>query len=121
MAPLIWTWMILNSKLLLGTAEGPLPQTRTELMMNWFGRLDDLLVQSHCTQLTSFQVIDSHITPAIFRLVCKHFNDPSDAVSFEEYCQDADKWIDCWVGCANVLVQLGKRVCCAITTVSFRN
>jgi hypothetical protein len=32
-------------------------------------------------------------------------------MSFEQYCQDADKWIDCWVGCANVLVQLGKTVC----------
>ena len=66
-------------------------------------------------RLTSFEVIANHISPAIFRLVCKHFNDPSDTVSFEEYCQDADKWIDCWVGCANVLVQLGKTVCPAIT------
>jgi len=55
------------------------------------------------------EVIDNHITPAIFRLVCKHFNDPSNTISFEEYCQDADKWIDCWVGCANIPVQLGKR------------
>jgi hypothetical protein len=77
-------------------------------------------VKSRFTQLTSLQVIDSHITPAIFRLVCKHFNDSSDAVSFEEYCQDADKWIDCWVGCANVLVQVGKRVRCDITIVSPR-
>jgi len=70
----------------------------------------EFLDEGRFIQLMSFQVIDGHITPAIFRLVCKHFNDPSDTLSFEEYCQDADKWIDCWVGCAHVLVQLGKRV-----------
>ncbi|KII85768.1 hypothetical protein PLICRDRAFT_44168 [Plicaturopsis crispa FD-325 SS-3] len=55
------------------------------------------------------QVIDKHISPAIYRLICKHFNDPSETNSIEEYCHDADKWIDCWVGCANVVVQNTKR------------
>ncbi|EGO22248.1 hypothetical protein SERLADRAFT_472803, partial [Serpula lacrymans var. lacrymans S7.9] len=57
---------------------------------------------------TVCKVIDKHISPAIYRLVCKHFSDVS-APSIEDYCRTADKWIDCWVGCASVLVQNRKR------------
>lgn len=67
-----------------------------------------LLSKVPSTKLTFAQVINEHISPAIYRLVCKHFNDPSSA-SFEN-CQDADMWIDCWVGCANILVQNSKKV-----------
>ncbi|CDO69890.1 hypothetical protein BN946_scf184884.g49 [Trametes cinnabarina] len=54
-------------------------------------------------------IIDKHISPAIYRLVCKHFNDPVYQRSGELRFDDADRWIDCWVGCANVVVQNGKK------------
>ena len=43
----------------------------------------------------------------------RHFNDPSDSVgaeSLDRYNDETDEWVDCWVGCASVLVQNGKRV-----------
>ncbi|CCL98524.1 uncharacterized protein FIBRA_00523 [Fibroporia radiculosa] len=55
------------------------------------------------------ELIDSQISPAIYRLVCKYFNDLTDQGSLEPYSQEADKWVDCWVGCANVVVQNGRR------------
>ncbi|OSC97472.1 hypothetical protein PYCCODRAFT_1377056 [Trametes coccinea BRFM310] len=55
------------------------------------------------------EIIDKHISPAIFRLVCKHFNDPVYQQSGELSFDDADRWIDCWVGCASVVVQNGKK------------
>ncbi|KAI0769083.1 Mus7/MMS22 family-domain-containing protein [Trametes elegans] len=55
------------------------------------------------------ETIDKHILPAIYRLVCKHFNDPVYQQSGEISFDDADKWIDCWVGCASVVVQNGKK------------
>lgn len=61
--------------------------------------------------------MDVHISPAIYRLVIQHFSDPSvncpvqDRI--EDYCYDADKWVDCWVGCAAVIVQNGRRVSAA--------
>ena len=56
------------------------------------------------------ETIDKHISPAIYRLVCKHFNDPIYRESRELSFHDADKWVDCWVGCASVMVQNGKKV-----------
>ena len=56
-----------------------------------------------------FQLIDTHISPAIYRMVCKHFNETSTRVS-PFASDDTDAWIDCWVGCAGVLVQNGRRV-----------
>ncbi|KAI0357556.1 hypothetical protein OH77DRAFT_1510566 [Trametes cingulata] len=55
------------------------------------------------------QTIDAHILPAVYRLVCKHFNDPAYQRAGELVFDDADKWIDCWVGCASVIVQNGKK------------
>ncbi|KAI0916960.1 hypothetical protein AcW2_007217 [Taiwanofungus camphoratus] len=55
------------------------------------------------------EIIDAHISPAIYRLVCKHFNDIKDQGTIEQSSQDADRWIDCWVGCASIVVQNGKR------------
>ncbi|EIW79166.1 hypothetical protein CONPUDRAFT_166954 [Coniophora puteana RWD-64-598 SS2] len=54
-------------------------------------------------------VIKEVITPAIYRLVCRYFNDDHTAESMEDFCFHADQWIDCWVGCGNVSVQNGKR------------
>ncbi|KAI0373643.1 hypothetical protein BV20DRAFT_1111197 [Pilatotrama ljubarskyi] len=55
------------------------------------------------------QTIDAHILPAVYRLVCKHFSDPAYQRPGDLAFDDADKWIDCWVGCANVIVQNGKK------------
>lgn len=60
--------------------------------------------------LKSVQVIDKVISPAIYRLVCKHFSDPAYQKPGELHFNDADNWIDCWVGCASVVVQNGKKV-----------
>lgn len=57
------------------------------------------------------EVIDKVISPAIYRLVCKHFSDPAYQKPGELHFNDADNWIDCWVGCASVVVQNGKKVC----------
>ena len=58
--------------------------------------------------------MDEHIIPAIYRMVVKHFNDPSvNNISkhhLEDHVQDAEKWIDCWAGCAAVIVQNGRKV-----------
>ena len=56
------------------------------------------------------EIIDKHISPAIYRLLCKYFNDPVYQESGELSFQDADEWVDCWVGCASVMVQNGKKV-----------
>ncbi|KAI0819256.1 Mus7/MMS22 family-domain-containing protein [Trametes gibbosa] len=55
------------------------------------------------------EVIDKIISPAIYRLVCKHFSDPTYQKPGELHYADADNWINCWVGCANVVVQNGKK------------
>ncbi|EIN06032.1 hypothetical protein PUNSTDRAFT_145408 [Punctularia strigosozonata HHB-11173 SS5] len=56
------------------------------------------------------QIIDSHIMTPIFRFVCKHVLDPNENLwTLEQFRNDADHWVDCWVGCANVLVQNGLK------------
>ncbi|KAH7890678.1 Mus7/MMS22 family-domain-containing protein [Phlebopus sp. FC_14] len=55
------------------------------------------------------KVLDKSITPAIYRLVCKFMGDNEFAKTRENDHEVADKWIDCWVGCANVLVQNGSK------------
>ena len=53
------------------------------------------------------------IVETIYRLVMRHFNDPSDPGdpdSLDRYNDETDEWVECWVGCASVLVQNGKRV-----------
>ncbi|KAI0647862.1 Mus7/MMS22 family-domain-containing protein [Trametes meyenii] len=55
------------------------------------------------------EVINGSILPAIYRLVCKHFSDPQYQQPGELEFDQADKWIDCWVGCINVVVQNGKK------------
>lgn len=44
----------------------------------------------------------------MYMFVCK-FLDPSQMSSLEDY-EGADKWVDCWVGCASVVVQHNLRV-----------
>jgi hypothetical protein len=54
--------------------------------------------------------MDTQVIPTIHRLVCKFFHDSVRKTGFDDYCRDVDKWIDCWIGCANVVVQNRKRV-----------
>lgn len=60
--------------------------------------------------------MDEDIIPAIYRMVVKHFNDPSvnniPKHLLEDHVQDAEKWVDCWAGCAAIIVQNGKKVFC---------
>ncbi|OBZ69025.1 hypothetical protein A0H81_11232 [Grifola frondosa] len=55
------------------------------------------------------EIVNTDILPAVYRLVCKRFIDlPSHELERQSY-HEADKWIDCWVGCASVVVQNGRR------------
>ncbi|KIK23682.1 hypothetical protein PISMIDRAFT_679140 [Pisolithus microcarpus 441] len=55
------------------------------------------------------KVLDKSITPAVYRLVCKHLGDSEHGQVHESRMSVADEWIECWVGCANVLVQNGNK------------
>ncbi|OCB85427.1 hypothetical protein A7U60_g7436 [Sanghuangporus baumii] len=59
------------------------------------------------------KIMNSDIIPHIFRLLLQYFNDPtarpSEESKLEEYWNSADDWIDCWVGCAAVVVRNGIR------------
>ncbi|KAI6164406.1 Mus7/MMS22 family-domain-containing protein [Pisolithus thermaeus] len=55
------------------------------------------------------KVLDKSITPAVYRLVCKHLGDSEHGQVHESRTSVADEWIECWVGCANVLVQNGNK------------
>ncbi|OCH87959.1 hypothetical protein OBBRIDRAFT_758971 [Obba rivulosa] len=55
------------------------------------------------------EVIDVQILPPIYSFVIRHFNTPADPHAMKEYQQDADKWVICWAGCANVVVRNGRR------------
>ncbi len=52
--------------------------------------------------------MDTDITHAIYRLVIQHFRDPSNSRITENTADDfyhnTDRWVDCWVGCAAVVV-----------------
>lgn len=73
----------------------------------------------------SRQIMDTDITPAIYRLIIQHFNDPSisrlTGNRVEDFFRDADKWVDCWVGCAAVIVQNSRRVRNFIRILFFAN
>ena len=57
------------------------------------------------------QIINKNILSAVYQLVCRHFNDPVYQKRGELPFESADEWIDCWVGCASVVVQNRQRVC----------
>lgn len=46
----------------------------------------------------------------MYRLVCKHLGENEQTKNGTIGAQAADEWIDCWVGCANVLVQNNHKV-----------
>ncbi|THH08246.1 hypothetical protein EW145_g2829 [Phellinidium pouzarii] len=59
------------------------------------------------------EIMNTDIVPAILRLVLQYFNDPTASLTNEErlaeYWNNADEWVDCWVGCAAIVVRNGKR------------
>ncbi|KAH9936512.1 uncharacterized protein B0H18DRAFT_1164925 [Fomitopsis serialis] len=55
------------------------------------------------------EIIVQDIAETIYRLVMRHFSGPNESESLEQYSDETDRWVDCWVGCASVLVQNGKR------------
>lgn len=66
------------------------------------------------------KVMDEDISPAIYRFVIKHFSDESISsppkVCIEDYCRDADRWVECWVGCAAVIVHNKRRASISLST-----
>ncbi|KAI0788864.1 Mus7/MMS22 family-domain-containing protein [Abortiporus biennis] len=56
------------------------------------------------------QIMNTYVATAIYRLICKHFQDSKNyTVSLDEQLNIADRWVDCWVGCADVIVRNGLR------------
>ncbi|KZT67297.1 hypothetical protein DAEQUDRAFT_694424 [Daedalea quercina L-15889] len=58
---------------------------------------------------TVCEIIAQDIAETIYRLVMRHFSGPNESGTLDQYSDETDKWVDCWVGCASVLVQNGKR------------
>ncbi|KAG2150243.1 Mus7/MMS22 family-domain-containing protein [Suillus bovinus] len=48
------------------------------------------------------------LASAIFRVVCRYVVDSPAPSTVDSRCETADRWIDCWVGVGNVLVQNGS-------------
>jgi hypothetical protein len=48
------------------------------------------------------------LASAIFRVVCKYIVDSPAPSTVDSRRETADRWIDCWVGVGNVLVQNGS-------------
>ncbi|KZT09203.1 uncharacterized protein LAESUDRAFT_675011 [Laetiporus sulphureus 93-53] len=55
------------------------------------------------------EIIDKHIMPAVYRFVCKHVNVTHGSGVFPHQTAETDRWIDCWVGCANIIIQNDDR------------
>lgn len=56
--------------------------------------------------LTLSQVLDEYISKAVFRVLCAHLSSSRQ----EPDQHEIDKWLECWVGCAEALVRNGRRV-----------
>jgi hypothetical protein len=52
---------------------------------------------------------------AKFEKLKKSFKD-NDRVS-----RDIASLIECWLGCGSIVIQNSQKVCCAVTSLSFRN
>ncbi|TDL22229.1 hypothetical protein BD410DRAFT_749010 [Rickenella mellea] len=76
-----------------------------------------LEIDSSCTNIDRSKVMDEkmaeimdiHFSPTIYRLLIKHFSDPTVKQHIkdrsDEHFYDVDKWVDCWFGCAATIVQ----------------
>ncbi|KAG9026890.1 hypothetical protein FRB95_008343 [Tulasnella sp. JGI-2019a] len=51
------------------------------------------------------EVVKSTLSPAIFRFIQKHFGDTNNLARRQEQQEYDDKWVECWVGCIDVLVR----------------
>ncbi|KIP07366.1 hypothetical protein PHLGIDRAFT_35454 [Phlebiopsis gigantea 11061_1 CR5-6] len=51
------------------------------------------------------KVLDEYISKAVFRVLCAHLSSSRQ----EPDQHEIDKWLECWVGCAEVLVRNGRR------------
>ena len=64
--------------------------------------------------------MDDDVTPAIYRLVMQHIRDPSNIFitekTIDEFYKNTDRWVDCWVGCAAVVVRNERRVPCILVS-----
>ena len=56
------------------------------------------------------EVVQKTVINGIFKLVMRRVTDVPDGSSRELAHFDLDKWIDCWVGCAQIVVHNGLRV-----------
>lgn len=56
------------------------------------------------------EVVQKTVINGIFKLVMKRVTDVPDGSSRELAHFDLDNWIDCWVGCAQIVVHNGLRV-----------
>jgi len=66
------------------------------------------------------EVVQKTVINGIFKLVMKRVTDVPEGSSRELAHFDLDKWIDCWVGCAQIVVHNGLRVCPLISTLVYR-
>ena len=66
------------------------------------------------------EVVQKTVINGIFKLVMKRVTDVPEGTSRELAHFDLDKWIDCWVGCAQIVVHNGLRVCSSISTLVYR-
>ena len=62
------------------------------------------------------EVVQKTVINGIFKLVMKRVTDVPEGSSRELVHFDLDKWIDCWVGCAQIVVHNGLRVCAYYTS-----
>ena len=62
------------------------------------------------------EVVQNTVINGIFKLVMKRVTDVPEG-SREPVHFDLDKWIDCWVGCAQIVVHNGLRVCLSDRTL----
>jgi len=63
------------------------------------------------------EVVQKTVINGIFKLVMKRVADVPEGSSRELAHFDLDKWIDCWVGCAQIVVHNGLRVCSSVSTL----
>ena len=66
-------------------------------------------------------MIHERVIPPIYELAKEHFELSSIVINerSEEFHNDADDWVDCWVGCAAVVAQNGIGVRLGPSGVSF--
>lgn len=57
------------------------------------------------------QLIKDQVLFRVFMLTQKKFTSPDEtSVNLDDYTNDANAWIECWLGCAAVIVRNGLEV-----------